>query len=469
MEVVSSACGGVSQVLPKNLSDLGKIRGKDYVYTKPSNTALRSMKNRMNPNEMIQDKKLLAIVLISLFIATAFVAPASRASLAAQPLATLTLSNSGVSSVAQNSTGVLAGYNVELFRYPPQGGQPILVTQSLTDSNGQVSLSDPSLASMAPNQYVHYNIVVTRMLPTHAAEMVGSYDWSTYLQGGAYQTQQVSMGVSNTAQLQLAQQQAPSAQSSSPQTIGQPYCNGFEEGCWVYITTYTNVWTTIGEGHASGYMTNVFTFGTYSSASISVEITSGSGWSADGSSTQSASESTSWPGLHGYGGFYANTQYAYEDDEWYFCNPWDWNGFTCPLTDYLASTTYIVSPVYWQGSSEGWLAAGFSSSPPGECLSLSQIQNMGLSWEQYAGGSKHTITTANGYSYSFAAGIPNPYGGGSLVSFGSQTVYNQHTTEQYTFGTQYSTYYLYANKYYNGPDTLWPIVFTTNPLAKCSA
>ena len=202
----------------------------------------------------------------------------------------------------------------------------------------------------------------------------------------------------------------------------------------MYIATYANVWTTIGEAHATGYMTNEFTYGTSSSDTTSVELTTGSGWSVDGSSTNSASESTNWPLLYGGDGYYSNTQFAYEDDEWYVCNPLDWNGYTCPVQDYLATSEYVVYAVYWQGSDEAWLDAG---------------------------NTQHTITTANGYYYSVGATITSPYGGPS-VSFTSTTAYNQHTTEAFSFQSQYSYYYLYANSYYSGQDTNWPIVFSSN-------
>ena len=121
----------------------------------------------------------------------------------------------------------------------------------------------------------------------------------------------------------------------------------------------------------------------------------------------------------------------------------------------------VVYAVYWQGSDEAWLDAGTSTSLPGDCLSLSTIQSDGLSWEEYAANTQHTITTANGYYYSVGATITSPYGGPS-VSFTSTTAYNQHTTEAFSFQSQYSYYYLYANSYYSGQDTNWPIVFSSN-------
>jgi hypothetical protein len=374
-----------------------------------------------------------------------------QASPGASPVAVLTLSGSNGSATSGSSA--LAGYNVEFFRYPAGGGQPVMLTQSQTGSSGQVSLYDPALATAISGQCIEYSVVVTRVLPSNVTEMVGSYFWSTYIQGTTYQTQLVSMNLNSAVPMQLQQQ-------SNPQT-GQSSCTGLQQGCWVYIATYANVWTTIGEAHATGYMTNEFTYGTSSSDTTSVELTTGSGWSVDGSSTNSASESTNWPLLYGGDGYYSNTQFAYEDDEWYVCNPLDWNGYTCPVQDYLATSEYVVYAVYWQGSDEAWLDAGTSTSLPGDCLSLSTIQSDGLSWEEYAANTQHTITTANGYYYSVGATITSPYGGPS-VSFTSTTAYNQHTTEAFSFQSQYSYYYLYANSYYSGQDTNWPIVFSSN-------
>jgi len=344
----------------------------------------------------------------------------------------------------------------------------------MTDASGQVSMYDPGLSNVPVGVYVHYSVGVSK-IANRAFEMVINHSWSVFHNASSTSIENIVADVSTAKTFQLPQASAAhsSVQSdiASPNTVGDNNCYYYTEFCWVDVAEWSNVWTTIGEGTGTGYMTDMFTYGQSSAATIAEELTSGNGWSVSGSTTQSASSDTTWAPLHGYGNWYANTQFYYVEEEEYACNPWDWNsGTNICSTQYSpqfeATTGYVIFASYWQQSDESWGGAGQSSSSPGSCLSISQVQSDGLSWSQYAANSQHTINVANGYGYSSAAYIGNPQGG-PAVTISDSTYYQQHTNQAFTFGAQYSYYYLYTNGYYSGSDANWPVIFSTTSAGGC--
>jgi hypothetical protein len=237
-----------------------------------------------------------------------------------------------------------------------------------------------------------------------------------------------------------------------------PVIGGEGVYCWVKVASWSNLPTTIGEATGSGYMTDIFSYGQSSGSQLDVvESANGGGWSVSGSWTlyNTQSEATTWPPLHCCTNYYAETYFNYEEDQleysYIFCWTYD---------------DYQIWATGWDGGDVGWIDAGPSSSPPGDCLPPSTVEQ-DYSYGQYAAGSGFTEDTANGYRYSVAVTISAGIVGTSAsAQIGDTTAYNHHTSQSITFGYQYPYYYLYTNGKYSDVSQ-WPVLFSTNTQAYC--
>lgn len=232
------------------------------------------------------------------------------------------------------------------------------------------------------------------------------------------------------------------------------------EYCWIAVQNWYTQATTLGEATGSGYMTDYFSYGVSSGSELDVvESVNGGGWSVSGSWTlyNGESQAVNWSPLYCCSNWLANSYFNYEEDQLEECA---FNGGCGMLSEYQ-----IWSPG-WNGGDESWIDAGTSSSQPGDCLSYSTIQ-ADYSYAPYAGGSGYTYTTSNGYRYNVAITIGSGVQGTSFsAQIGDTTYYNQHTTQQLDFGTQYSYYYVYTNAHYSDVSQ-WPVLFTANSAGQC--
>ncbi len=244
----------------------------------------------------------------------------------------------------------LDNYFVELWRHP-QNGQPIFVSQQVTNGTGRVSMYDSAFPTMTVGSYVHYEIGVSK-ITKGAFEMVTDYHWSVIRQAGASRIENIQADVSKAKMLQPLQQSSTrSSATVSPTTVGDNNCSGFVQWCELDVAEWSNVWTTIGEGTGTGYMTDSFQYGQSSASTVSTEVTTGNGWSASGSTTNQASSTTTWPNLYCCWNYYADTQFYYKENQQYVCDGsfepddsgWtDWTGYFCQEYDYVPTNTYSV-------------------------------------------------------------------------------------------------------------------------------
>jgi len=424
-------------------------------------------------------------------------------------------------TILNNNTGTTptSGYLISLWRYPEGGGQPTAVAAS-SGSGQTVRLYDFGLQAFPhTNPGVHYSVLALQKLQNGSVIRLSNYHWGTFVvEGQVSKTEDLALKVvDNGIQIAVNGQAVPyqlapsrpfstqrdnmtsmpnsvapsqmTSQNTWPMIILQPAgsmtsspqasatsetgsssvapnspgdCYSYPDGtivCWNVVQTWNTVVTTIGEGTGSGYMSDVFSYGVSSGSQLDVvESANGGGWSIQGSWTiyNSQSAAATWPNLYCCWNYLANSYFNYEEDQLEVCNIW--------CTTY---NQYQIWATGWDGGTEAWGTAGTSDSSPGDCLPQSTLQQS-YSYAPYAPGSGFTYTTANGYRYSFSTTISaNIVGTSYSATIGDSTSYDQHTTQQMSFGNQYSNYYVYTNAIYSGGVTQWPVLFTSNTAAHC--
>jgi len=429
----------------------------------------------------------------------------------------------------QNPLVAGTNYTLLVFRYSEVGGSTIASVDSAVKAGELISLQDTGLSSFYHSQpSIHYSISVLQNLANGSIAQLISYHWAAPVIGSV---KGIGGTLAATEHLQLTQlangttlvvvngvlrpyQEAPtssptrvygnatttnrqspittltqgsSSQSSWPTTILHPitttstslnahaptnvvspntpaqngcYSDRTGDYCWVAIQYWYTQPTTIGEATGSGYMTDQFSYGVSSGSTLDVVASANAGpWSVSGEWTQynTGTSAVQWAQLHCCTNFYANTYFDYEEDQCAYCT--------------FGGCTYYSQYQIWASAfdagNEDWLSAGSSSSSPGDCLDPSTLNGV-YSYAPYAANSGYTYTTANGYTYNYAITIgSNIYGTSYSATIRDTTNYNQYTTQQLTFGSQYTTYYVYTNGIYGGGATTWPVLFSTNPPANC--
>ena len=427
-----------------------------------------------------------------------------------------------MATIANNNPNLRGNaYDIALWRYSEIGGPPQLASSANLAAAGQVALFDSSLSTFTHSSpYVHYSVVILETLRDGTIAQLANYHWTSQLNGykgntGGYvdrteilSLNQLSNGrTSITSNSQVVPYMAPTSYAPVSNTNSTPTrntntassltvesdswptsilkvsvshehastiqpafqtpgCYYYEvEYCWVAIKTWNNVWTTIGEASGSGYMSDYFSYGVQSSSQIATAASSGGGgWSVSGSwtVTNTQSQSTNWPVLHCCSNWLTNSQFNYEEDQ--MCFPYsDYTGNYCTWTN-----SYQIYAPGWDGSAEAWLNAGISNSSPGDCQTLSTIQTNGWSYGTFAAGSGTTISNDNGFQYSSAVTVGGTIGDNTgSVTLSDTTAYNYHTSQAFSFGTQYSYYYLYSGTPPNNGVNQYPVIFSTNTAAHC--
>ena len=423
------------------------------------------------------------------------------------PVISLTVTNASGASNAGN------GYEAILWRYPTTSSGPTDVASAVINSSGTVNLYDQGLTSFShPNSYVHYSILVLQRQANGSLLQVTNYHWTSEITGSSngvggeiVATQELvltindgrvaivsngqivpyvvvssssaetaglnathittqSTGTSNSAwpMAILTATSSPNGGSSlnsiQPDTVADCFYIGMYEYCWSIVESWTNQWTTIGEATGSGDMSDTFSYGVSSGSTLGVAVSTGGSWSISGSYTitNQQSSATTWPVLHCCANYLANSQFNYDDGQ---------------LCDYVLVSciayydSYQIWATGWDGSDQAWLDAGQSTSSPGDCLSLTTIQDDGYSYGEYAANSNHSVTMDSDYTYGVALTIGSPTGGTGNAQISDTTAYSSHTTQAISFSYEHSYYYLYSNEGGNK----YPVLFSSNSDDGCDS